>query len=82
VALVSVSLVLLFRRHGRHSLRRTASLSLRLCPGRPRLCIGTKEDVDARHKAGHDEIDIGTTSALGESALMEFGSKIRSLFKS
>ena len=27
----------------------------RACPGHPRLCGTMKQDVDARHKAGHDE---------------------------
>jgi hypothetical protein len=27
----------------------------RACPGHPRLASATKKDVDARHKAGHDE---------------------------
>jgi hypothetical protein len=27
----------------------------RACPGHPRLFIAPLEDVDARHKAGHDE---------------------------
>ncbi len=36
------------RRHGR------------ACPGHPRLCCGMK-DVDARHKAGHDERETEST---------------------
>jgi hypothetical protein len=30
----------------------------RACPGHPRLGVSTKLDVDARHRAGHDERDF------------------------
>jgi hypothetical protein len=29
----------------------------RACPGHPRLIFETKKDVDARHKAGHDDAE-------------------------
>jgi hypothetical protein len=30
----------------------------RACPGHPRLILLNAQDVDARHKAGHDELMI------------------------
>jgi hypothetical protein len=36
-----------------HSRLKDGVASARLCPGHPRL--GSKKDVDARHKARHDE---------------------------
>jgi len=47
-----------------------------LVPGHPRLTVRprSKEDVDARHKAGHDEVSAarssGTTMATTRSALI------------
>jgi A/G-specific adenine glycosylase len=38
-----------------HSRPKDGVASARLCPGHPRLpCYFKKQDVDARHKAGHD----------------------------
>src|SRR5215475_11063931 len=41
-----------FQRHGR------------ACPGHPRLCAHRPEDVDARHKAGHDARIESTADAV------------------
>jgi len=30
----------------------------RACPGHPRLPQAVSQDVDARHKAGHDELQM------------------------
>jgi hypothetical protein len=44
----------------------------RACPGHPRLwAIGiNKEDVDARHKAGHDEEETGGLARTTETTCL------------
>jgi hypothetical protein len=39
-----------------HSRLKNGVASACLCPGHPRLCsVDVREDVDARHEAGHDD---------------------------
>jgi hypothetical protein len=46
--------------------KREARLRAR-CPGHPRLpCCLKKKDVDARHKAGHDDVGVGETAFAGD----------------
>src|ERR1700724_2821739 len=57
-----------------HSCPKDGVASARLCPGHPRLKT-QEEDVDARHKAGHDGMSIDSTLRLPPrvSAAVGFG---------